>query len=84
MDVFIITGASKGIGFELLKQLRRKGNKVIGIARTTPEDAKDFVAADLSETNQLDELFRELLMKIGKQRLRLRLLIMQEWSIQLD
>ena len=56
MDVFIVTGASKGIGFELLKQLRRKGNKVIGIARTTPVDAKDFVAADLSATNQLDEL----------------------------
>ena len=56
VDVFIVTGASKGIGFELLKQLRRKGNKVIGIARTTPVDAKDFVAADLSATNQLDEL----------------------------
>ena len=56
MDIVIVTGASKGIGFELSKQLKAKGKKVIGIARTVPEDADTFVSADLSDTDHLDKL----------------------------
>lgn len=54
MDVFIVTGASKGIGFELLKQLQAKGKKVIGLARTSPEAAEHFVVVDLAKTTQLE------------------------------
>lgn len=61
MDVYFITGASKGIGFELLKQLQVKGEKVIGIARTLPEDVEGFVLADLAEVNQLDGLISGLI-----------------------
>ena len=61
MDLFIITGASKGIGYALSKQLQSKGKKVIGIARTLPESAKDFVTADLSETDKLDALISDLI-----------------------
>ena len=61
MDVFIVTGASKGIGFELSRQLRAKENKVIGIARTVPAGAEDFVAADLAQTESLAELIALLI-----------------------
>lgn len=56
VDIYIITGASKGIGFELLKQLEAKGKKVIGIARTSPEGAENFVSVDLAETTDLDKV----------------------------
>ena len=61
MDIFIITGASKGIGFNLSKQLIEKGKKVIGIARTNPEKRVNFVACDLAKTDELKTLIDKII-----------------------
>ena len=61
MDVVIVTGVSKGIGFELSRQLQALGKKVIGIARNKPKDATNFVPADLARTNLLEGILTSII-----------------------
>ena len=62
MNVYIVTGASKGIGFELAKQLSKAGHFVVGIARTEIEiDEVKFIQSDLSETEKLESLINGII-----------------------
>lgn len=60
MDIIIVTGASRGIGFELVKQLRSTGNRVFGIARTAMDDV-DYIQADLADTAKLEEVISNII-----------------------
>lgn len=61
IEIFIITGASKGIGLSLANQLTEKGKQVIGLARTKPAEAKHFINVDLTETEKLPKILAELI-----------------------
>jgi NAD(P)-dependent dehydrogenase (short-subunit alcohol dehydrogenase family) len=55
MDVAVVTGANRGIGFELVKSLKARGAGVA--AFETLEDADPEIACKLFETNALVPLF---------------------------
>lgn len=52
MSVYLITGASRGIGFELCKQLVARGDVVIAAART-PEKAANLKELEGSHSGKL-------------------------------
>ncbi|WP_303968298.1 SDR family NAD(P)-dependent oxidoreductase [Sporosarcina ureae] len=52
MDVIIITGASKGIGKELLCQYKEAGATVYGLARTNPEQEQSMFEVDLVDVEK--------------------------------
>jgi short-subunit dehydrogenase len=65
----IVTGASKGIGLELIKQLLASGMKVAGWSRTAP-DLSDpnflFVKVDVSDANSVNTAYKETVDKFGQ------------------
>lgn len=63
MRTYIITGASKGIGHATAVKLASEGHKVIGIARSRPEDESpflEFVPLDLGDQAARAEGFEDL------------------------
>lgn len=76
MEVYIITGASKGIGLALTEVLAEKGHKVFGIARSFPENwagAKSFVF-DLVDSGNIPALITEIIKEIPEDCTRLILI----------
>lgn len=61
IDIVIITGASKGIGLSLLKQLQARGKHVIGLARTIPTEAQHFIKVDLLENEKLPAIIKDII-----------------------
>lgn len=68
MNVYIITGASKGIGFELAKQLSEAGEYVIGVARTdTSLKGVKCYQADLSVLEKLESLMSDIVASVPQE-----------------
>lgn len=65
---YIITGASKGIGYEWSKQLIKKGHLVIGIARTQPENwpGEHFLSVDLTQLDAIETTMEQALDQLPK------------------
>lgn len=62
MDAFIITGASKGIGLALSRELADGGHSVYGIARSVPAEwpGTRLFPYDLTESSGIPELMEEI------------------------
>ncbi|MBX5227530.1 SDR family oxidoreductase [Rhizobium sp. NLR9b] len=59
--IFLVTGASKGIGRALSNRLASAGHHVVGIARgKDPDFPGTLVSVDLNDTEASEEAFREL------------------------
>lgn len=66
--VAVVTGASKGIGLELVKQLIDKGVKVAGWNRSTPEFSDDnflFVETDVSDQSSVQQAHAKTVERFG-------------------
>lgn len=61
MQIYIVTGASKGIGGELFEQLKETEVVVIGIARSNPQNHENFVEIDLTNREVRQGLLERLL-----------------------
>ncbi|MFK4998125.1 SDR family NAD(P)-dependent oxidoreductase [Bacillus sp. N9] len=78
MDVYIITGASKGIGLALSKQLMKAGHMIVCISRTKTEELDQLAKTedaklaifqyDLANTSGLEQLMEDIHVCLPKTR----------------
>lgn len=69
-QVAIVTGSSKGIGLELVKQLLESGAKVAGWSRTDSDIEHNnylFVETDVSDSDSVDHAYLKTVEKFGNQ-----------------
>lgn len=63
IEIVIVTGASRGIGYELFQQLQAKKKRVIGLARTVPADVDTFESVDFANSKKLEEVFSKVIQR---------------------
>lgn len=64
----VVTGTSRGIGYNCAEMLEKCGCRVIGIARTAPKTAASFkhLCCDLSLENDVKRVIEEIYSKLDK------------------
>lgn len=66
-NIYIITGASRGIGAALYRQLHaREGNRVLGVARSNPEGFESFLTLDLTELSKHEAIISWLSERVSR------------------
>lgn len=75
MEAFVITGASKGIGLSLSKQLTQAGHQVIGIARSKPSDwdGHVFITHNLTDIDRISSIMASAINEIPQDVARITL-----------
>jgi short-subunit dehydrogenase len=66
--IAVVTGVSKGVGLEVVKQLLEKGTIVAGWGRTAPELKHEnfhFFACDVAEEDQVEKAYASTVEKLG-------------------
>ena len=56
MATYLVTGANRGIGLEFCRQLKERGDTVIAVCRSVPDELKDLgvrIEADVDITNDV-------------------------------
>lgn len=60
MEVYIVTGASRGIGDALATKLEAEGHRVLRVARTNPKGYENLLKLDIREPNALEPIMHWL------------------------
>jgi len=67
-QIAVVTGVSKGMGLEVVKQLIEKGTRVAGWGRTAPKFSHEnfhFFTCDVSQEDSVEKAFQETTKKLG-------------------
>ena len=65
--IAIVTGASKGIGFEVAKMLSAENYKVYGLSRTpSPCDTVEWVFCDVMRIDSVKQAFQKIIEECGR------------------
>lgn len=62
----LVTGASKGIGFETVKLLMREGYEVVSTSRSMPELGDHRFKLDVSNRDEVESLINKISQEIGQ------------------
>lgn len=60
MEVYIITGASRGIGDALATKLEAENHRVLRVARTNPKGYENLIKLDITDLNGLEPIMNWL------------------------
>lgn len=92
MEMALVTGASKGLGYEVSRILTEQGLKVIGLSRSTNERVQrltanrkglySHVSFDLTDVEAMEPLIRKICRQIGAEKPRKLIVINNAGTVE--